>query len=320
MPAKDERNTVDEFAGNGEFVWERIAQVLSDLNLPVKNDQARTVPPEKPSRHFIVEGSRRHRLDFHIELVREESNSRLECKLHLIVDDLRAFQGVREKFSITRQGAHPIEAIESCLERTEELLAKLFTRSDFTQTEMTQLAKSLQLPREWETHVTYDGWQFLLDIVHAEQKEVIARVRFSNRQIIFSILDLLFDPQRLEFKDPLEIENTSGTPSKLSESTRLALYKDHVVGFLFRDAVTDLLQSQEALERWGKRVFDLLKHSRGQFGLIRGLFVSESAFPAPMSRTHVENVVSGYRTGELWEEYICQNVEEFLYGPDETDY
>ena len=320
MTNRDTEDSADRFADNGEYVWGRIADVLLKLNLPISQDHAQESPTNEPSKHFFLEGSRRHRLDFYVALTQKDP-TRYECELHLTVENLGDYPYVREKFRVTRPGDYPIQAFESCLELTQQALSRLFTRSDFTMTEVQQIAKGLQLPREWEAKVSYDGWQPVLDVLHKQQEKVIARIRFSNRQMIRSSLEVAIDPHRLDFKSPLEKETTRDTSFILSPANRLALYKDYIVLALFEDEfLTDLLESREAFLWWSERVFDQMRYSRGQFGFLDRLRIPSSALPKRMPKSYFENTVDGYRSGELWEKYTRPGLEDFLDYPGESDY
>ena len=108
---------------------------------------------------------------------------------------------VNESFFTNRQDGEGNDAFDKCLtEATEEFILPVLMRSDYSAEELEQMVKSLVLPQSWTARVWDTGFNDLIEIVHRNTEQVIARYRFYRRKMYPSRMSLFvgYDPLYLQ--------------------------------------------------------------------------------------------------------------------------
>ena len=229
---------------------------------------------------------------------------------------------VSESFLTRKEDREGNDAFDRCLtDATQEFILPLLTRSDYSAEELEQIIKSLVLPRSWTARVWDTGFNDLIEIVHLNTEQVIARYRFYRRKMYPSRMSLLVG------RDPLYLQNCPArylvygwsNDSKINDYARIFLiWGDHILEDSFK-WLSDFCDSPKELEDWGRFTQQRLRTGVPRVSWFEKLTMPEiTAYPR-IDKDFLSRRLQSYRSGELWDDYGRMGLRRFMGEPLDDD-
>ena len=228
---------------------------------------------------------------------------------------------VKESFKVNRDSRDDSDALDRCLEEaSNEFILPLLTRSDYSAKELEEITRRLFLPRSWTARVWDTGFNDLIEIVHLNTAQVIARYRFFRRKMYASNMDLILG------HDHLTLEHSSARylcyswfdDSKIDDYARIfSIWRD----FIMRHSLTlrDICDSPRELEIWAKTLQETLRTGAPDVSWLKRLTMPAiTAYPR-IDKDSLGRWLQGYRSGELWDDYGRIGLERFMGEPLDDD-
>ena len=315
-----------------ELCIDRISWHLADLNIPFErvSSRRRQSDTEQIAEFVIRELSKNiySRLVFTISLLGDhDPGERIWLNVEYYETQWPTAKRVNESFYVLLNSKDGTDAFDRCLEEaSNKFMVPLLNRSDFTAEELGHLVKRLVLPEGWTARVWDTGFSDLIEIVHRNTEQVIARYRFYRRKMYPSRMSLFvgYDPLHLQHWPARYLAYGLSSyglsnDSKINDHDRIFfIWRDYILEDLFR-SLGDFCDSSKELEDWGRLIQQLLRTGAPGVSWFERLMMPEiTAYPR-IDKDNLGRWLQGYRSGKFWEESGRIGLRQFMGEPLDDD-